>query len=151
MFYIPRHKSTLNSTIRTTEGCDAFNGTAVVSPLGKINFFLYSSFNLNPVQASVEHEEDYPFWHMFFWTTPFFQSLVGGVMFSVPAVIVSYLTQREEVDHNLVIELFQSPIYPNWLRNAFKHSKIEQNDKELENKLLEEEEKLDSRQDEILQ
>ena len=72
-------------------------------------------------------------------------------MFSVPAVIVSCLTEREEVDHNLVIELFQSPIYPNWLRNAFKHSKIEQNDKELENKLLEEEEKLDSRQDEILQ
>ena len=87
---------------------------------------------------------------MFFWTTPFFQSLVGGIMFSVPAVLVSYLTKPDEVDHNLVIELFQSPIYPNWLRNAFKHSKPEQSDEEQDTKLLEEE-KLDSRQDEILQ
>ena len=70
-------------------------------------------------------------------------------MFSVPALIVSYLTEPEDVDHNLVIELFQSPIYPSWVRNAFKHSKTEQNDKELDIKLLEEE-KLDSRQDEIL-
>ena len=35
-------------------------------------------------------------------------------------MLVSYVTEQSEVDERLLIEVFQSSIYPSWFRNAFR-------------------------------
>ena len=78
---------------------------------------------------------------MIFWISPFFQSFAVGILFTTTALIVSHVTATdEEVDNNLVIELFQSSSYPTWLRHTFAHTKPEKNgiDEKVESKLLDE-------------
>ena len=35
-------------------------------------------------------------------------------------MLVSRLTEQQQVDESLLVEIFQSSIYPVWLRNLFK-------------------------------
>ena len=85
--------------------------------------------------------DDYPGWHLIFWLSPFFQSLAVGILFTTTALVVSHVTTtHEEVDDNLVLELFQSSFYPTWLREAFAHTKCDEIgiDDKVDNKLLDE-------------
>ena len=75
---------------------------------------------LDTTVESMTEEPDYPFWHVVFWISPLFQAFFGGVTFTTACFIVSYLTEPDEVDEDLLIEIFQSEFYPEWLRSAFK-------------------------------
>lgn len=43
-----------------------------------------------------------------------------GIFFILPCMLVSLLTKQQHVDERLLIQVFQSSIYPSWLRNFFK-------------------------------
>ena len=65
-------------------------------------------------------DPEYESWHVIFWASPLFTGLFVSICFIIPCLVVSHFTESTEVDENLLIEIFQSPIYPSWIRKMFK-------------------------------
>ena len=147
MFYLPRDSSLVNQTHRTADSCSnsTTEATAQFTDLGIFQQDVNSTVYIVLVVAMEDTSEvNYPFWHVVFWISPLFQAFFGGLTFTASCFIVSYATEPDEVDENLLIEIFQSPFYPQWLRNAFK-IKTESKSDEKEDLM-----KIDSRHDEEL-
>ena len=98
MLFVPRHSSFMNQTIRSTDTCPG---------------------NVTSAENLTE-DTGYEPWHVLFWATPLFTGPFVSICFTIPCLVVSHLTESTAVDDNLLIEIFQSPIYPLWLRRFFK-------------------------------
>ena len=112
MLFVPRHPSFTNQTVRSTDSCPR-NVTATQGWLLKLRYAI-------KLPLDFVEDPEYEPWHVIFWASPLFTGLFVSICFIIPCLVVSHFTESTEVDENLLIEIFQSPIYPSWIRKMFK-------------------------------
>ena len=121
MLFLPRHSSFMNQTIRSTDTCPGNVTSAQGKPV--VNDPLFH------LAKDLTEDTGYEPWHVIFWATPLLTGPFVSICFTIPCLLVSHFTESTVVDDNLLIEIFQSPIYPSWLRSFFK---IKSNQEEID-------------------